>query len=113
MYHQSAVILSEAHEEKKQGYMYLTFFTWAPDIIKHDKMSIVSSFLVKGILSDEFYDVTPDIGSLIPSYPSMNDSRGVVKENDYMSDSDESFQSAEESLNYEVNNLSFILQYIH
>ena len=62
-----------------------------------------------GVLSEEFFDVSPEMDSLIPSYPSMISPGGE----DYLSDSDESFASASETLNYTVkkNRLSLSLSF--
>ena len=61
-------------------------------------------FPLSDIPSDnEFYDVPPDMGSLISTYPSMVSPGGVALE-DHLSDSDESFESASETFSYAVIN---------
>ena len=64
--------------------------------------SLSYSFLYAGPLSDEYYDVLPELENLIPVYPSMTEPVVGLREEDYLSDSDDSFASASETLNFRV-----------
>ena len=64
--------------------------------------SLSYSFLYAGPLSDEYYDVLPELENLIPVYPSMTEPVVSLREEDYLSDSDDSFASASETLNFRV-----------